>query len=134
MNTFLSKLLSVIFFTLASACPVFSWTLIDESATGNKIYIDWRDVRKLNSLVYFWQLTSLQSPSSTTLNWLSKISYQRVNCANMESQALFDYFYDGKMGDGKFLLEIISPEENWYKLEKNSIGSYVASTICSNSS
>jgi len=134
MNKFLSKLLSVIFFTLASACPVFSWTLIDESATGNKIYIDWRDVRKLNSLVYFWQLTSLQSPSSTTLNWLSKISYQRVNCANMESQALFDYFYDGKMGDGKFLLEIISPEENWYKLEKNSIGSYVASTICSNSS
>ena len=131
MKTLSFKLLSAIFFTFVSACPVFSWTLIDESATGNKIYIDWDNVRKLNGLMYFWQLTSLKIPSSTTLNWLSKISYQRVNCEIMESQALFDYFYDGKMGDGKFLLEIMSPSESWYQLEKNSIGSYVASTICS---
>ena len=126
MNKLLA--ISLILFSVGASASL-GWTHIDDSASGRRFFIDFTTLKTHEGLVYYWQLVDHPKPTGK-LNALSHVSYKRVNCTTLETQALFDFFYSEQMGNGSLITEFIQPETEWRETTENSVGQFVTQTAC----
>ena len=56
------------------------WTEVSEVTTGNKSYVDFDRIRKVNGLVYYWCLRLLGANNTGTMSY--KI-YSKADCETM---------------------------------------------------
>ena len=124
------KLITSILVFSASVSFASDWTYVDTSASGKKFYIDFDTIKIVNGFTYYWELTDHPEVTGKR-QYLSNVSYQRVNCSTIiTSQSLIDFYYSDQMANGLPIRELLTPEADWHALSPNSVGEFVAQKVC----
>ena len=80
------------------------WTEVSESADGDKLYIDYDRIRKVDGLVYYWRIIDILEPSSNGA--MSYKIYSKADCETMRKMGLSMSLYKLPMAEG-------TPEDTW---------------------
>ena len=121
----LSTLTASLMFSAASWAE---WTEAAESAdTGIKTYVDFDRIRKVNGLVYYWDLDDLLEPSSN--GYLSYKSYHKADCETMRRMALSMSLYKLPMAEGTAELTF-TPDPAWTYAPPDSVGEAILEAVC----
>ena len=102
------------------------WIKIAENSTGAEYYVDFKEIRKSNGYVYYWQLTDYIKPNSSG-NLSSKI-YVQGDCNIFRYAYLSATFHKKSMGKG--YVKPITPKFEWTYPSPNSTTNFVLKTVC----
>ena len=103
------------------------WIKIAENSSGDEYYVDFKEIRKSNGYVYYWQLTDYSKPTST--GNLSSIIYIQGDCNIFRYAYLSATFHKKSMGKGKYV-KPYTPEFKWIYPRPNSTSNSVLKTVC----
>ena len=102
------------------------WTWV-ASASGNKVYVDFDRIRKVNGLVYHWRITDSLEPLSTGI--LSTKSYYKADCETMRAMELSLSVYKLPMAEGNAELTH-TPDPEWQYAQPDSVLEAVLEAVC----
>ena len=103
------------------------WIKITENVLGDEYYVDFKEIRKSNGYVYYWQLTDYSKP--TELGDLSSTIYVQGDCNIFRYAYLSATFHKKSMGKGGYV-EPINPKFEWTYPSPNSTSNSVLKTVC----
>ena len=103
------------------------WIKTTENISGDKFYINFKQIRKSNGYVYYWQLTDYSKP--TELGDLSSTIYIQGDCNIFRYAYLNATFHKKSMGKGGYV-EPITPKFNWLYPSPNSTSKSVLKAVC----
>ena len=102
------------------------WKKITENISGDKFYVDFKQIRKSNGYVYYWQLTDYSEP--TSLGDLSSTIYVQGDCNIFRYAYLSGTFHKKSMGKG--YVKPITPKFEWTYPSPNSTTNSVLKAVC----
>ena len=102
------------------------WKKITENISGDKFYVDFKQIRKSNGYVYYWQLTDYSKP--TSLGDLSSTIYVQGDCNIFRYAYLSGTFHKKSMGKG--YVKPITPKFEWTYPSPNSTTNSVLKAVC----
>ena len=103
------------------------WIKIAENSSGAEYYVDFKEIRKSNGYVYYWQLTDYSKPTSS--GTLSSKIYVQGDCNIFRYAYLSATFHKKSMGKGEYV-EPITPNFKWTYPNPNSTKNLVLKTVC----
>ena len=103
------------------------WIKTTESISGAKFYIDFKQIRKSNGYVYYWQLTDYSEP--TSYGDLSSIIYVQGDCNIFRYAYLSATFHKKSMGKGEYV-KPFTPKFEWTYPTPDSTTNSVLKTVC----
>ena len=111
---------------LFSAGSWAEWTEV-AGADGDKVYVDFDRIRKVNGLVYYWSLTDFLEPSSNGA--LSFKAYYKVDCETMREMRLSNSAYKLPMAEGDAALTW-TPDPEWAYAQPDSVLEGTLGAVC----
>lgn len=103
------------------------WTKVIEVEDGISFYVDFKKIKKINGLIYWWDLTDYLKQNQ--YGHLSAKLHKLGDCKTFRYKFLHFYFYKEPMGDGVDLME--EPEEKgWQYPHPNSAQSVILKSVC----
>ena len=93
-----------------------NWRKVPENEKGNSYYIDFDNIKKHNSLVYYWVLSDYIEP--TEYGDYSVIVENKVDCVEEKLFRLSSTFYSQPMGKGRITDEF-TPNKLLYPKPKS---------------
>ena len=103
------------------------WIKIAENTSGAEYYVNFKEIRKSNGYVYYWQLTDYLKPTSS--GKLSSKIYVQGDCNIFRYAYLSGSFHKKSMGKGEYV-EPITPKFEWTYPTPNSTSNSVLKTVC----
>ncbi|MDC0921398.1 hypothetical protein OAQ13_00625 [Candidatus Pelagibacter sp.] len=103
------------------------WIKIAENTSGAEYYVNFKEIRKSNGYVYYWQLTDYLKPTSS--GKLSSKIYVQGDCNIFRYAYLSATFHKKSMGKGEYV-EPITPKFKWTYPNPNSTTNLVLKTVC----
>ena len=103
------------------------WIKITKNNNGSVYYVDFKEIRKSNGYVYYWQLTDYIKPNSAG-NLSSKI-YVQGDCNIFRYAYLSATFHKKSMGKGEYV-NPITLKFKWTYPHPNSTTNFVLKTVC----
>tara|TARA_B100000614_G_C14461773_1_gene458715 strand:- start:120 stop:512 length:393 start_codon:yes stop_codon:yes gene_type:complete len=118
----------IIFFNLIlSPNSHAKWIKVLELEDGISFYIDFEKIKKVDSFIYWWDLTNYLKP--THYGHSSVKLYRQGDCKKFRYKFLRFYFYQDQMGTGVGKVE--NPEEKrWQYPHPNSAQSVILKSVC----
>ena len=110
-----------------SAAGRAEWTLVAESAEGNKVYVDLDRIRTVNGLVYYWQITDRLERGPT--GSLSYKSYYKADCETMRDMRLNTSWYKLPMAEGT-AEGTYTPDPEWKYAQPDSMLEARQEAVC----
>ncbi len=115
---------------LFSAGSWAEWIEVSEGVTsGNKQYVDFDRIRKVNGLVYFWDLDDLLEPNST--GTMSYKSYNKADCETVRKMILSMSVYRVPMAEGAADMTY-TPDPEWTYAPPESVLEVKLNAVCAN--
>ena len=123
------------FLLLVFSCSTFifsnvsyaEWIKITENVLGDEYYVDFKEIRKSNGYVYYWQLTDYSEP--TSLGILSSKIYVQGDCNIFRYAYLSGTFHKKSMGKGEMKTNF-TPKDEWGYPSPNSMVEVMFNKIC----
>ena len=103
------------------------WIKIAENTSGAEYYVNFKEIRKSNGYVYYWQLTDYLKPTSS--GKLSSKIYVQGDCNIFRYAYLSATFHKKSMGKGEYV-EPFTPKFEWTYPSPNSTTNSVLKTVC----
>ena len=82
---------------MCSAGSWAEWTEVSESNSGDKTYVDFDRIRKVNGLVYYWTLSDYLIPNN---GYASTKVYTELDCNAFRGKRLTYIHHKQPMGEG----------------------------------
>jgi len=95
---------------MLSAASWAEWTEVYAMRNLGNVYVDFDNIRKVNGMVYYWQITDLLEPDK----WgtMSSKSYFKVDCPTLGVMLLSMSIYKLPMAEGNAERRI-TPDRKW---------------------
>ena len=113
------------------------WTQVAErsGAKGTEVYVDFDRIRKVNGLVYYWELSDIFMGTSTTPEpsstaFLSTKIYYKVDCETMRQMKLSMSVYNLPMGEGDGRTYPPKPNPQWNYAQPESVLEARLEAVC----
>ena len=107
-----------------------SWaesTEVAESVIGNKQYVDFERIRKVNGLVYYWSIRDSLEPNS--VGTMSYKSYNKADCETMREMWLSVSVYKLPMAEGTAEMTF-TPDPKWESAQPDSTLELTLNAVC----
>ena len=120
-------LISLIIFIFPSIClSDYDWKLITKSENGD-FYVDMKSLTIKNDKRFFLRLRDYKKIDK--YGEKSNIIYFETDCKKFKTRFLRDMYFEEHMGMGKS--KTLNEVGEWITIQKNSIGEYFNTFICS---
>ena len=104
------------------------WTFVSVGAgTGDKDYVDFDRIRKVNGLVYYWGLKDYLEPGDT--GTMSTKTYHKADCETMREMWLSFSSYKLPMTEGA-ATNTFTPDPEWDYAQPDSVGETTLNAVC----
>ncbi len=103
------------------------WALVSTSVVGNKIYVDFDRIRKVNGFVYYWQIIDFLEPNGN--GTLSDKTYYKADCETVRSMTLSISAYKTPMAEGD-AITTYTPDPEWHYAQPDSVLEIVLEAVC----
>ena len=103
------------------------WIKVAENQSGDEYYLDFKQIRKSNGYVYYWQLTNYIKPNSE--GNLSSTIYVQGDCNVFRYAYLSLSFHNKPMGKG-YYAQPFTPKFQWTYPRPNSVTNGVLKRVC----
>ena len=103
------------------------WTEVSEGAKGNKYYVDFDRIRKVNGLVYYWMLRDRLEPGE--YGSLSTKLYNKADCETMREMRLSFSTYKLPMAEGT-AAGPFTPDPEWMYAPPDSVLEDILEAVC----
>ena len=125
--------LPIIFLSLMLSSVAYAeWTKVAKNDIGDRYYVDFKNIKKHDGLVYYWQLTDYLKPNK--YGSISSKIYSEVECGRFRTRILNDTYYKGPMASGKINSSSNIPDKNWTYPSPNSVKASVLKAVCNHKS
>ena len=105
------------------------WTVVAESSrTGARTYVDFDRIRKVNGLVYYWQLRDYLEPNKHGV--MSTKLYHKADCETMREWELSFTAYKLPMAEGTGETLPPDPDPKWDYAQPDSILEGTLQAVC----
>ena len=98
-----------------------------ESVDGDKTYVDFDRIRKVNGMVYYWSIGDNLEPDSA--GSLSYKKYHKVDCETMRVMMLSVSTYNLPMAEGT-ATATGTPDPQWQYAPPDSVGETTLEAVC----
>ena len=102
------------------------WTEVS-SAGGDKTYVDFDRIRKVNGLVYYWTIQDLLEPNKQ--GDMSNKIYWKGDCATMRNMALSMSRYNLPGAEGT-PVSTFTPDPQWDYAQPDSVLETTLNAVC----
>ena len=102
------------------------WTQV-AGAGGIKSYVNFERIRKVNGLVYYWEVQDLPEPGAD--GELSFKIYRKVDCETFRQMTLSFSYYKLPMGEGP-VAGTFNPSEEWEYAPPDSVREITLLAVC----
>ena len=117
----------LLFILIFSSASYAKWTKVVELEKGISFYIDFENIKKVGSFIFWWDLTDYLKP--TQYGHLSAKLYRQGDCKTFRYKFLRFYFYKEQMGTG--IGKVEEPEEKgWQYPHPNSAQTVILKSVC----
>lgn len=106
------------FMFVSTSYAEYKWAKTGETDEAT-FYVDYSKVRKVNNVIYFYELRDHLEPPKTGSNIFSVVVYSKVTCDTYQRKILQIQNYEFAMGRGE---PILTPKEGngtWYSYDDN---------------
>ena len=102
------------------------WTEVSEGVSGNKVYVDFDKIHKIDGFAYYWSLTDFLEPA---YELLSVKMYAAADCEAFRLLPVSLLVYKLPMAEGEAILTSI-PDPKWNYAPPDSTGEAILQAVC----
>ena len=124
----LLTILTLLFTLMFSSTSFAGWTKVSENVSGNIFYVDFENIRKNDSYLYYWQLLDRIKPTSYGDLSTKRLFEVDCNIPHRERSVAATY-HTQPMGRGNPSTTDNTPSE-WYRYPPNSSGAIIIELVC----
>jgi len=103
------------------------WTAVIESADGSRDYVDFDSIRKVNGLVYYWEITDNLEPDEWAI--MSHKRYYKADCETTRTMQLSVSTYKLPMAEGN-AYDTWTPDPEWKYAQPDSVLEATLLAVC----
>jgi hypothetical protein len=103
------------------------WTEVSEDVDGNKRYVDFDRIRKVNGLVYYWLIQDYLEPNKH--GDMSYKIYSKADCETMQRMKLSFSYYKLPMAEGT-AAGTFTPDPEWLYAPPDSLLEATLNAVC----